>query len=292
MTKLKTIIVRSKTTKAGRTKVTASAPTPDRYNDIVAADWNLDHFKSNPVVVWAHDYSLPPVGRVLDIELKNNALIANIEWDDSPSNKLGQTVASQFKRGFLNAVSVGFTPGDSIERSKLDDDHPAYGKSGFLYTNNELMEISAVPIPAHRDAIAIRQLNKSGAIMAAPVNKHIMNVEETEDSYTITFHKVVEDLDEEPVEEQMEDDDEEKKLDDDDEYKAVGDEDEDEDPVEGETDEDDDDEDDEDENPVKGKSFERSVRSALLKLMGDNPDILEQRSVTLDSLSDVFGIDK
>ena len=115
--------------------------------------------------------------------------------------------------------------------------------------------------------------------MAPPVNKHIMNVEEGEDTWTITYaKKVMEDEDEpEPVDEAMDDDD------DDDEYRAIGD--------EGENEDDEDDEDEDDEE-MQSKAFQRSVRSALLDLIGKNPAILERRSDTLQSISDLFGIDK
>jgi phage head maturation protease len=161
------------------TTVIASAPTPDRYNDIVEPTWSLERFMANPVVPFAHDYTVPPVGRVQGLEIVNGLLVAQIEWDTSEENELGQLVASQFERGFLNAVSVGFAPGEVIPRNQLPDDSPYRANTGNLYRNPELLEISAVPIPAHASALAIR------AAMS-PESK-AMSIEQTDDTFCITY---------------------------------------------------------------------------------------------------------
>ena len=71
-------------TETSTTRVVASAPTPDRYEDIVdGSDWRLETFKNNPVIQWAHDYSIPPVGRAVSVEVVNGILVADIEWDES-----------------------------------------------------------------------------------------------------------------------------------------------------------------------------------------------------------------
>ena len=260
-TKYRTMVLRSKTDKStGRTVVTASSPTPDRYQDVVKADWNLDHFKANPVVLWGHDYTRPPVGRVVDIELSGGDLVASIEWDDSESNPLGRTVASQFKRGFLNAVSVGFTPGAAVERASLDKDDPAYGAKGMAYTGNELMEISAVPIPAHRGALAMRAAGVPG------VGKHILAVEETDDAWVISYAKGEEQA-EDAADEAPEGDEAEELA-----TKAP----EDDEAPEGYAEPDDEDEDDEDEDEdEQAKHLRHLVRSCLLELIGRDPTLIE-----------------
>jgi len=170
----------------GLTIVVASAPTPDRYNDIVEPTWNLKRFMSNPVVPFAHDYTRPPVGKVRNLEVVNGLLVASIEWDESPENPLGRTVASQFRRGFMSAVSVGFAPGEVVPRATLPEDSPYRADSGNLYKEPELLEISAVPIPAHQDALAIR--SHQGAEL-----KHIVAMEETDSTYVVTYAKAMED---------------------------------------------------------------------------------------------------
>ena len=171
------------------TTVIASTPTPDRYSDIVAGgdEWQLEKYRANPVVQFGHRYDIPPVGRTEKLTTdKDGNLVATIRWDDSPTNPLGQTVASQFRDGFLSAVSVGFQPGESIARNKLPPDHPAHGEKGMYFTKNQLLEISAVPVPANGEALALRGLEPQQL-------KSIVSVEETEDSFIVTYLKYTED---------------------------------------------------------------------------------------------------
>lgn len=140
----------------GQVTVIASAPTEDRMGDIVEAPWKLDRFLANPIIPFAHRYDIPPVGRATDITVEDGILLASIEFDEHETNPLGRTVASQMRRGFLNAVSVGFAPGDAVNRSALPADDPRHAPHGVLYRNNELLELSIVPIPANPDALALR----------------------------------------------------------------------------------------------------------------------------------------
>jgi len=164
----KTWMMRTETAEDGTTLVTASTPEPDRMGDVVAADWNVGRYEGNPIIAWAHDYTLPPVGRAVGLTLEGDTLVARIKWDDNEANPLGQTVAHQFREGFLSAVSVGFAPGKSTARAELPEDHPAAGRAGFYFEQNELLEISAVPIPANAEALAIRAKQWGLSLEAEP----------------------------------------------------------------------------------------------------------------------------
>ncbi len=138
----------------GRTRVVASTPDVDRYGDIVSGPWKLENFNSNPVVPWGHNYSLPPVGKADEVGVVEGNLEATISWDDSEENPLGRTVAHQYREGFLRAVSVGFYSNTQTPRSALPEEDGRQAESGYLLTNNELLEISAVVIPANPHALA------------------------------------------------------------------------------------------------------------------------------------------
>jgi HK97 family phage prohead protease len=152
----KTWMMRTETGEDGTTLVTASTPTPDRMGDVVSQDWDITRYEGNPIIAWAHDYTLPPVGKAVGLALEGDTLVARIKWDDSEANPLGQTVAHQYREGFLSAVSVGFAPGKTTARAELPEDHPAAGHEGYYFEAPELLEISAVPIPANAEALAIR----------------------------------------------------------------------------------------------------------------------------------------
>lgn len=148
--------VEAKEADSGTVTVIASAPTEDRMDDIVEAPWQLDRFKANPVIQWAHRYDIPPVGRATSVTVEDGMLMATIEFDEDESNPLGRTVASQMRRGFLNAVSVGFAPGEAIDRRSFPEDDPRHGERGMVFRGSELLEISVVPIPANPEALALR----------------------------------------------------------------------------------------------------------------------------------------
>lgn len=139
--------------KPGYTRVVASTAVSDRYGDVVdQKSWNLDAYKNNPVIL--HNHWGDVIGRAVSIEVVSDQLVAEIEWDTDPSNPVGVRVASQFARGFMRAVSVGFRSRAITRRDDLPEDHPAYSKSGGLFlSNNELYEISAVGIPANPEAL-------------------------------------------------------------------------------------------------------------------------------------------
>ena len=42
----------------------ASTNSVDRYSDIIEQNWDLEEFWANPVLLWGHDSSSPPIGTV------------------------------------------------------------------------------------------------------------------------------------------------------------------------------------------------------------------------------------
>lgn len=143
-------------------RVIASTAAPDRMKDIVEQEWNLDNFKANPVILWGHDSNTPPIGRAVAISVEKTGdgpqLIADIKFDEGPHNPLANTVAEQFRNGTLNAVSVGFRPHEVTPRSGLADNDERRSEQGLILSKNELLEISAVTIPANSQALAMRSI--------------------------------------------------------------------------------------------------------------------------------------
>ncbi len=131
----------------------------DRHGDIVSADgWRLDAFRRNPVVLWAHDYRFPVVGRVVELWSDTQAvpdgpagrvgrLLARVRFAATP---FAQQVAGLYRGGYQRGVSVGFRPLRYEERRD--------GKTGaFLgvkYLEQELLEVSLVPVPSNREALS------------------------------------------------------------------------------------------------------------------------------------------
>lgn len=136
---------------------TASDETLDRYDEIVSASgWKLDAYRKNPVFQNSHKYGdiMFTLGKAVGVEVKNGALVQDIEFavDINPVARLAYDL---YKGGFLNAVSVGFIP------LKWEDGNQKAGYSR-KYLEQELLELSAVSIPANPNAL--QNAVKSGAV--------------------------------------------------------------------------------------------------------------------------------
>lgn len=124
---------------------TISNETADSYKDVVSADgWNLDRFIKNPVVLWAHNRGLLPVGKATEVRVEGESLMASAEFATQELNPFAENVFQMLKAGFLKAVSVGFIP---LEWTWDDE------RGGYNFLKNELFEFSVVPVPANPDAL-------------------------------------------------------------------------------------------------------------------------------------------
>ena len=96
-------------------EIAGSTEDKDRFGDIIkASGWKLKPFKNNPVFLWAHDYSQPPIGRATRvwIDKETNKLMFKIEFAGSEVYEFADTIYKLYLGGFLHATSVGFIPLD------------------------------------------------------------------------------------------------------------------------------------------------------------------------------------
>lgn len=117
---------------------TFSTANEDRHGDIVMQNWDLKSFKKNPVFLDSHNYdSIEHIlGKVTSIK-QEKVLEGDIEFFvDNPKGLLAKQAA---EGGFLSATSVGFIP-------KMFND-----KGNII--ESELLEISAVSVPANAEAL-------------------------------------------------------------------------------------------------------------------------------------------
>lgn len=119
----------------------------DRHGDVVSADgWRLEAYLRNPVLLWAHDYRHPAIGRAVSVWTEPHRLLAKMEF---APGAFAQEVASLYATGFQWGVSVGFRPIRWEERR----DARTGAFLGLRYLEQELLEVSAVPVPANRQAL-------------------------------------------------------------------------------------------------------------------------------------------
>jgi len=156
----------------GTTRFVISSPVEARDGDVWAGPWRLDDYQANPVVLWSHDYRMPPIGRMVEIgEDDEGRLVGRVEWDTSDLNHLGQQAADQYHRGFLSAVSAGIRSGKITARKELPADHEHYSEADYSYlrTENTLLDVSAVTVPSDATALAQREakaLSEEGHLTA------------------------------------------------------------------------------------------------------------------------------
>jgi uncharacterized protein len=145
--------IRSIDEKARTIEFVASTEAVDRYGDIIrTSGWKYQNYLKNPVFLWAHRSGDPPIGKCVDLKIESNppALVQTIEFADAKTYGFADTIFNLFKNGFMRAVSVGFMP---TEQPIPITDLEGY-TTGYEFVGQELLELSAVPIPANQEALA------------------------------------------------------------------------------------------------------------------------------------------
>lgn len=165
----------------------ASSETLDRYDEIIAIDgWHLENYRRNPVFQNAHQYGdvLFTLGKALITEVRSIAgravLYQRIQFA-TEVNPIARIAYGLYQGRFLNAVSVGFIPlrwqnPDGSEHalraasiglvgSDRSDGSVSTQRLARRYLEQELLEVSAVGIPANPDALQLAL--KAGAIQTS-----------------------------------------------------------------------------------------------------------------------------
>jgi Escherichia/Staphylococcus phage prohead protease len=145
-------VIKAVDSEARTMRFVASDESVDRYGDIIrASGWQLENFRKNPVLLFAHDSRQPPVGQVPSIEVVETELIAECLFRPEGDSQLSDDVWRAVEGGFLRAVSVGFTPTGPV--NELVDSTGNW--TGYEFTSQELLELSVVPVPANPQALAV-----------------------------------------------------------------------------------------------------------------------------------------
>lgn len=163
--------------------LTASDESRDRYGDRILTDgtlqvgkdpavppkkfgkgWQLDTYvKKNPVFMAFHQYAPSmsgwpyagiPLGTCLDAwtetKGKRKRLRQTVLWDTGAAQPIAPNMMASYRSRGMRSFSVGFvpeksySPQDNDERAELD-----LGPYGCIYGQCELLEVSAVAIPAN-----------------------------------------------------------------------------------------------------------------------------------------------
>jgi len=134
--------------------VVVSTDEVDRYGEIIlpsAFRDSMASFIANPVVLGGHTHKYttgepPVIGNIVTdgIKFEEHIVVMPLLFDE---DELSQKWAGKYRRKVMRAFSVGFI-GLEYERQEID------GRSVHVWTKIELLEVSAVAVPANRTALA------------------------------------------------------------------------------------------------------------------------------------------
>jgi len=111
------------------------------------------NFEQNPVVLWAHNQDLPPIGQATGLRVQGDQMLCGVTFDSAP---FAQDIKRMYQQGVLRAWSVSY---QVLQYAPILDADGIC--QGFDILEWELLELSAVPVGA--DASALTQALKTAA---------------------------------------------------------------------------------------------------------------------------------
>jgi hypothetical protein len=119
----------------GKMVAIASDESTDRHGDIIKQDkWDFKNFRKNPVLLLSHNYNNTPVGLVKKFRVDGKKMIFEPHFHDITQQ--AREVRQMYEEGIMRAFSVGFMDKKDV---------------------NELLEISAVSVPANANAVVFEK---------------------------------------------------------------------------------------------------------------------------------------
>jgi hypothetical protein len=129
---------------------TLSTPDVDRYGDVVEQDFILDFYKANPVILWAHNHSIPSIGYMKEIGVDKN-LRGRVRFNPAEIDAFGAGIEKRVRFGSIRAESIGFMPWEVEPIEEKSGTHTII--TGFKLSKNELHECSICNVPANPFAL-------------------------------------------------------------------------------------------------------------------------------------------
>jgi hypothetical protein len=137
-----------------------STEAEDRDREIIRQDgWQLDQFNDHPVLLSSHNYwSLrSQIGKWLDVRVEGDQLLGTAQYFVGRGNEeadWGWQLATQGQA----AYSVGFIALEFQDREDIDTEGMFWPPQE--YTSMQLLEISAVSVPANAEALQVLSRSK------------------------------------------------------------------------------------------------------------------------------------
>lgn len=147
---LEALAVRREPATDGRSfEFVISTASEDRYRDTISVEgWDLSNFlRGGPgPMLWCHDHWTAPVAKSPAVRAVGPALVATAVFPTRDLHPFGFLIGELYAGQYMKAVSVGFDP---LEW-KYDEK-----RGGYDFLAQELLEFSAVNVPANPEALII-----------------------------------------------------------------------------------------------------------------------------------------
>jgi HK97 family phage prohead protease len=152
--------------------VVASTNALDSHGTILEQTWDLSRYEQNPVVLWAHNSGLgqaePPIGYASNVRVETGQLKATVTFVDAAASPLAERVWAGVKQKSIRGLSVGF-------RSRTSRIEQRDGKDVLVLSDNELFEISFVPVPSNSETLAAMRARALEEAKAPPQHDDLVN---------------------------------------------------------------------------------------------------------------------
>ena len=153
-----------------------SSEVVDRDGDVlIAKGCDFENFKKNPQFLGFHNQHDYPLGIPKNWGVEGKSVYCDVyfptiqELSSNPAEasekaKLVDFTYHCYKTGMLNAVSVGFIAKDIVPNKET---------GGFIINEWELLEFSAVAVPANQEAIAqaVKSFGEEGEDFVDPIER-------------------------------------------------------------------------------------------------------------------------
>ncbi len=111
--------------------------------------WDLSNYEKNPVVLWAHNHSIPSIGYAKNLTIKDS-LCGDVVFNDKSFDEFGWSIGERVKFGSIKSGSVGFLVKEIeiVDHKKNPDE-----KADIIYRKQELLEFSICNVPCNANAL-------------------------------------------------------------------------------------------------------------------------------------------
>jgi HK97 family phage prohead protease len=142
--------------------IVARVSTADRDRDgeiVEPKGIDLKDYQANPVLMWAHRYSDPPIGKCVWSRVDDTGLVCKFQF---AKTQFADEIYYLYKEGYQKAFSIGFIPLDFDREEKI-------------HRKSSLLEVSCVPVPCNQNARVIEAYQKG--FITSPVLQKDLEIE-------------------------------------------------------------------------------------------------------------------